>query len=144
MEVIVAENDAQYRDALKVREAVFIHEQKVPPELEIDEYEKEAVHFVVYDDGTPVGAGRLRNKNGFGKVERICVLPSHRHKKIGSLIMEAIERKAKALGYQTLLLNAQTHAIPFYEKLGYQITSEEFEEAGIPHVEMRKVLSDAR
>ncbi|MGV3467357.1 MAG: GNAT family N-acetyltransferase [Heyndrickxia sp.] len=141
MEVIVAKTDAQYEDALAVRKEVFVGEQNVPTELEIDEYENEAVHFVAYDDGEPVGAGRFRRKGEIAKVERICVLKSRRGEHIGEAIMKAIENEAIKAGFNTLVLNAQTHAIPFYEKLGYGITSEEFQEAGIPHVEMRKHLS---
>jgi predicted GNAT family N-acyltransferase len=140
MEVITVKTDAQYQDALAVRQEVFVHEQHVPPELEIDEYEEPAVHFVAYDNGKPVGAGRYRKKGDAAKVERICVLQARRGEHIGEAIMEAIEKEAYRAGFSTLILNAQSHAIGFYEKLGFEITSEEFEEAGIPHVEMRKTI----
>jgi predicted GNAT family N-acyltransferase len=140
MEVTIVKNEAQYEDALKVRKIVFVGEQNVPPEMEIDEYEKEAVHFVAYDGEEPVGAGRFRKKGDIAKVERICVLKSRRGQHIGGEIMKAVEEEAERQEFETLVLNAQTHAIPFYEKLGYHITSEEFDEAGIPHVEMRKHL----
>ena len=138
MEVTVVKNDAQYQDALKVRKIVFVEEQKVPEELEIDEYEDNAVHFVAYDGAEPVGAGRYRKKSDVIKVERICVLKSRRGEHIGEKIMNVLEKEALNENLDTLMLNAQTHAISFYEKQGYKITSEEFEEAGIPHVEMRK------
>jgi len=140
MEVTVVKNDAQYQDALTVRKEVFVGEQNVPPELEIDEYEDAAVHFVAYEDGKPVGAGRYRKKGDIAKVERICVLKSMRGRHIGEAIMNSIEKEALNADFSKLVLNAQTHAIRFYEKLGYRITSEEFEEAGIPHVEMQKEI----
>lgn len=138
MEVTVVKNEAQYQDALKVRKIVFVGEQNVPEDLEIDEYEKDAVHFVAYDGDKPVGAGRFRKKGDKIKVERICVLKSRRGEHIGVEIMEAIEAEVSRSHSGNLVLNAQTHAIPFYKKLGYHITSEEFDEAGIPHVEMQK------
>ncbi|MFC4184231.1 GNAT family N-acetyltransferase [Saccharococcus thermophilus] len=128
-----------YNDALLVRRIVFIEEQQVSEEEEIDEFEQEATHFVLYDDGKPIGAGRFRIvDHGLGKIERICVLPQYRGRGAGKLIMEAIERFAKQQGVSKLKLNAQTHAESFYEKLGYKTVSDVFMEAGIPHVTMVK------
>lgn len=129
----------QLDDAFFVRKAVFIDEQQVAVEEEIDEYEDCSVHFVLYNDqNQPVGAGRFRELDGYGKVERICVLPTYRQSGAGHNIMKAIEEYASQHGVQKLKLNAQTHAIPFYEKLGYHIISEEFLDAGIPHRTMVK------
>ena len=131
--------DQQLDDAFFVRKAVFIDEQQVAVEEEIDEYEDCSVHFVLYNDqNEPIGAGRFRELDGYGKVERICVLPTYRQSGAGHKIMKAIEEYASQHGFQKLKLNAQTHAIPFYEKLGYHIISEEFLDAGIPHRTMVK------
>ncbi|WP_054635143.1 GNAT family N-acetyltransferase [Thalassobacillus sp. C254] len=127
-------------DAYNVRFNVFVEEQKVPEEEEIDEFEEEAVHFVAYDQDKPIGAGRFREVEGVGKVERICVLADYRHTGAGRLLMEAIEAFAKEQRVN-LKLNAQTRAKGFYEKLGYHVTSGEFMDAGIPHVEMKKPCS---
>lgn len=141
LEVLVASEETDYHNALGVRRVVFVDEQQVPIEIEIDEYEKSATHFVAYDENrVPVGAGRLRQKGELAKVERICVLKDRRGERIGEAIMAKLEQVAKQKGFKGLLLNAQTHAQGFYEKLGYDVTSELFYEAGIAHVEMRKTL----
>ncbi|MCG8395730.1 GNAT family N-acetyltransferase [Bacillus atrophaeus] len=139
MEAVIAKNEAQIKDAFFVRQEVFIKEQNVPAEEEIDHLESEAEHIVVYDEGQPVGAGRWRLKEGLGKLERICVLKSHRSSGVGVIIMQALEKAAEARGVSGFILNAQTQAVPFYEKQGYKVSSkEEFLDAGIPHVEMIK------
>jgi predicted GNAT family N-acyltransferase len=109
-------------------------------EEEIDEFENTSAHFVLYDGNEPVGAGRFRVKEGQGKVERICVLSKVRGKGAGKMIMNFIEEHARSMNVPALILNAQTHAIPFYENLGYSVTSDEFLDAGIPHKSMKKEL----
>ncbi|HLU21151.1 MAG TPA: GNAT family N-acetyltransferase [Bacillaceae bacterium] len=142
MNVIKVNNDEQLQDAFAIRKKVFVEEQQVPIELEIDEYEQEATHFVVYEeDNSPVGAGRFRVLDHSGKVERICVLPTYRGTGAGKRMMNAIEDYAKSLKLQSLKLNAQITAIPFYEKLGYDVISEEFMDAGIPHKTMKKTIT---
>jgi predicted GNAT family N-acyltransferase len=78
--------------------------------------------------------------DGYGKVERICVLQEARKTGAGKAIMNAIEKYAREKDIHKLKLNAQTHAIPFYAGLGYEIVSEEFMDAGIPHKTMVKEL----
>ncbi|MBM7659699.1 putative GNAT family N-acyltransferase [Bacillus mesophilus] len=139
MNVRVVTNDNEFNDALKVRRLVFIDEQQVPEEEEIDQYEQECTHVVMYDDNKqPIAAGRLRNVDGSGKMERICVLSSHRNLGLGKHVMDHLEMLAKEKGYKKLKLNAQTHAEGFYSKLGYQTISDIFMDAGIPHVTMVK------
>ncbi|MBT2684623.1 GNAT family N-acetyltransferase [Bacillus sp. ISL-37] len=141
MEVKIVNNDQELADAFEVRKSVFIHEQNVPEEEEIDQFESESVHFVLYDDNRKAaGAGRFRVLDGIGKVERICVLKENRKTGAGVAIMNEIEDYAKSQGISTLKLNAQTHAIPFYSKLGYETVSEEFLDAGIPHKTMKKSI----
>lgn len=141
MDVRRVETDEEMVDALAVRRKVFIEEQGVPEDLEIDGKDEDAVHFVAYDDGTPVGAARFREyDDSTVKVERVAVVESQRETGLGREIMAVVEATARAEGYGSVLLHAQAPVIEFYEKLGYEITSEEFEEAGIPHREMRKPL----
>jgi predicted GNAT family N-acyltransferase len=135
-----AQTDKQLQDAMHVRKEVFVGEQNVPMEEEIDEFENTSDHFVLYDGDEPVGAGRFRVKEGQGKVERICVLTKVRGKGAGKMIMNYIEEHARRKDVPALILNAQTHAIPFYENLGYSVTSDEFLDAGIPHKSMKKTL----
>lgn len=140
MEVVIAKTDKQKEDAFYIRRKVFIEEQNVPPDEEIDEFENESTHFVLYDGSTPVGAGRFRDLNGYGKIERICVLPEYRGKGAGKQIMEFIHEYAKSQHFKKLKLYAQEHAIPFYENLGYSVVSDTFLDAGIPHKTMEKSL----
>ncbi|WP_456275814.1 GNAT family N-acetyltransferase [Bacillus sp. AK128] len=140
LKVKVVTNEQEFADALKVRRIVFVDEQQVPEEEEIDQYENECTHVVMYDDEKePVAAGRLREVDGIGKMERICVLSSHRNLGLGKHIMDALEKVARDKGFHKLKLNAQTHAEGFYEKLGYKTISDDvFMDAGIPHVTMIK------
>jgi len=141
-----AETDAQRADALEVRRTVFIEEQGVPESLEIDGKDDESAHVVAYRDReestVPVGAGRLREvEEGVGKLERIAVLEPHRGNGIGSDLVAELEAIADEKGLSTLTMHAQTPVEGMYRSLGYETTSDEFEEAGIPHVEMEKSLS---
>jgi len=139
LESIIAKTEKQLNDAFFVRKEVFVKEQHVPEEEEIDQFEDTSEHIVIYDGGQPVGAGRWRMKDGHGKLERICVMKSHRSLGVGAIIMQALEKAAAAKGADSFLLHAQTQAVPFYEKQGYRVTSgEEFLDAGIPHLEMIK------
>ncbi|MBY8912445.1 GNAT family N-acetyltransferase [Bacillus sp. YC2] len=139
MEAIIAHTEKQINDAFFIRKEVFVKEQQVPEEEEIDHLEDESEHIVIYDGSQPVGAGRWRLKDSYAKLERICVMKSHRSLGVGAIIMQALEKAAAARGASAFILNAQTRAVPFYEKQGYRVTSgEEFLDAGIPHLEMAK------
>lgn len=134
----IVENQQELEDAFSIRRTVFIDEQNVPAEEELDQHEDEATHFVLYHEGFPIGAGRFRFVNGYGKVERICVLKEARKSGAGKKIMMGIEDYALDKDIHKLKLNSQTHAIPFYAGLGYEVVSEEFLDAGIPHKTMIK------
>lgn len=140
MNVITVKNTKEREDAYEVRKKVFVEEQGVSLDIEIDEHEDSAAHFVLYDNRKPCGAGRFRLKDGIGKAERICILPEYRGKGAGRLVMEAVEAHAQAQHAPALKLDAQVHAIPFYERLGYEVISDEFMDAGIPHKSMKKPL----
>ncbi|UAY70940.1 GNAT family N-acetyltransferase [Bacillus paralicheniformis] len=138
MEAVIVKNQQQLEDAFFVRKEVFIKEQHVSPEEEMDHLDQESSHLVIYDGKEPIGTGRLRLVDGYGKLERICVLKSHRSLGIGNLIIQALEEEAAKQGAVQFMLNAQTQAVPFYEKHGYKVVSEEFLDANIPHVKMVK------
>lgn len=142
--VRVVTTDAEREDAFAVRRAVFVDEQGVDEELEWDEHDEpdaDATHFVAYDDGEVVGAARLREAApGVGKVERVVVAEARRGEDWGKRVMETVEQTARAEGFERITLHAQTRVEGFYESLGYESVGEEFVEADIPHVEMRKSL----
>ncbi|TQS75792.1 GNAT family N-acetyltransferase [Ornithinibacillus gellani] len=140
MIIRIAETPSELNQAYQVRMDVFVKEQHVPVELEMDEHDKEAIHFVGYVDNTPVAASRLRFVDTYGKLERICVRAEQRGQSFGKQIILRMEEQLKENGYSTAKLNAQTHALEFYHRLGYEVISEEFMDAGIPHVTMVKQL----
>lgn len=116
-------------------------EQGVPLHLELDEYDAISTHFIVLDQDKTIAAARLREIDSkVGKVERVCVLKEYRGKKLGVLIMQKVEEYAIKQGWKKLKLNAQSYAVPFYEKLGFKVTSPEFLDANIPHRAMEKII----
>lgn len=143
MRAIEITTEAQLQQAFALRKDVFVQEQGVPEEAELDAFDtlhEGTTHVLVYDGEVPTGTGRFRLKNGVGKVERVCVAKAARGKGIGNIIMEKIEQLARLQGYTKLKLHGQTHAESFYHRLGYETTSAEFLEENIPHVEMTKEL----
>ncbi|WP_178917110.1 GNAT family N-acetyltransferase [Natronomonas gomsonensis] len=141
MDVRRVETDSELDDALAVRREVFIDEQGVPEHRELDGKDDEAIHFLATDEGTAVGAARMRAYDETtAKAERVAVVESHRGTGLGRALMEALETEAADRGYDEVVLHAQVPVVAFYERLDYEVTSEEFEDAGIPHREMRKRL----
>lgn len=138
MNIKIATSNKEREQAYKIRTIVFVDEQKVSIEEEIDEHEDGAIHFVGYEDGVPIAASRLRWVDHMGKLERICILKEHRRKSYGTKIIQAMEDEVLKRGYSKTKLHAQTQAVEFYERLGYKVVSDEFLDAGIPHVAMTK------
>jgi len=139
--VSVATTDADRSAALRVRRLVFVEGQGVDESLERDGRDDDAIHFVAYHDGTAIGAARLRPIDAeTGKVERVAVSEPHRGNGWGRRLMAAVETEARDRDLSTLVLHAQTSVEGFYRTLGYRTVSDEFEEAGIPHVEMERQL----
>lgn len=130
-----------YTDALAIRHKVFVEEQKVPQDLEIDELEKQTLHVVLYDKQKPIATARIYDlENGLFKVQRVAVLKEYRGQGFGAQLMQEVADKVRSLTGSKLTLGSQNTAIPFYESIGYKIASEEFMDAGIPHHTMVKDL----
>ncbi len=122
--------------AQAVRHEVFVVEQKVPLALEWDEMDALSLHAVVLDDeGAAVATGRLLPDAHIG---RMAVCKALRGAGIGTMILQTLMREAELRGDHAVLLNAQTHAAPFYARHGFVREGEEFIEAGIPHICMRR------
>jgi predicted GNAT family N-acyltransferase len=130
-------NTPEYLEALSIRREVFIKEQNVPENIEIDEYECNSHHFLLTKDSVPVACGRMRLKTPYIKFERIAGLKSHRGMGLGRVLMERMQEFAR-LNYPELTpyMHSQMEAVPFYEKLGWIKQGEIFFEAGIPHLVM--------
>jgi predicted GNAT family N-acyltransferase len=129
-------------EALTARRAVFIDEQHVPEDEEIDAHDADpasnttAVHVLARRGGRPIGTGRLlleRDNAGRAHIGRVAVLASERRSGVGRLVMEALQTEARARGFEGITLAAQLHAIPFYERLGYIARDDVFLDAGIEH-----------
>ena len=129
--------EEDYQACLKIRRQVFIEGQQVPEEIEIDAYEKQAVHFLAFYEDKPVATGRFRIKKGFLKFERIATLPEFRGKGIARALMLEMQ-KVGTERYPNYLpaMHAQAEVIPFYEKLGWVVVGERFVEADIQHQAM--------
>ncbi|MDQ6418032.1 GNAT family N-acetyltransferase [Paenibacillus sp. LHD-117] len=130
----------QLEKAYRIRTEVFVEEQGVPVEAEIDEHENASSHVLISYDGEPAGTGRVRVVDGVAKLERICVREKFRKHQIGKAVMEALEAIAREQGLSKAKLHAQTQAAGFYERVGYKTDSEVFMEENIPHVRMIKSL----
>jgi predicted GNAT family N-acyltransferase len=138
------QSDADRAAAMRIRFAVFVDEQQVLPELELDEYDAEAIHLLVLDSATgeAIGTARIVDKgNGVAKIGRVAILKEWRGRGIGDALMRAALEIARAAGHTSAILDAQTYVIPFYEKLGFIAEGPEFDDAGIPHRRMRRHLN---
>lgn len=121
-------------DAQSIRLEVFVQEQNVPADLEMDDKDAVCLHAVAYDaQGTPVATGRLLPD---GHIGRMAVRKPQRGSGIGGLILQGLMAQARGRGDKQVVLSAQTHAAPFYVRHGFVKQGEEFFEAGIAHVEM--------
>lgn len=118
-----------------LRFAVFVQEQKVPADIELDEFDVLSVHAVAFDDtGIAVGTGRLLPD---GHIGRMAVAHAARGAGIGSELLMALMGEARRRGHREAALSAQTHAIGFYRRHGYSVHGDQYDDAGIPHVDMR-------
>jgi predicted GNAT family N-acyltransferase len=143
-EIRVAAAPADLEACFAVRHQVFVVEQKVPAELEYDEHDEpdaKAVHVLAVGPDGPLGAGRLiPGDAGAGILGRLAVARAARGLGIGVALVRAIEDEARRLGVSVVELHAQTHALGFYERLGYVAYGPEYEEAGIAHRSMSCAL----
>jgi predicted GNAT family N-acyltransferase len=151
-QVRLAREAVEVAEAYAIRSEVFVGEQGVPVDLELDDLDGAADHFLAYDDaGLPVGAGRLViEAPGFegapdstepvGHLGRLAVLGVARGSGLGIALVAAIERRAVERGLALVALSAQTHAVGFYERLGYAAHGPEFDDAGLPHRWMTRRL----
>ncbi|WP_067973525.1 GNAT family N-acetyltransferase [Nocardiopsis trehalosi] len=138
--ITLADNARDRAAVFVIRGAVFVAEQQVPIEEEWDDHDLGADHLLARLDGVPVGTGRLVERDGEGLLGRLAVLPRARGTGAGAALVRAIEDRARERGLAAVELHAQTHALGFYEKLGYAAYGAEFLDAGIPHLHMRRPL----
>ncbi|MCS6997310.1 MAG: GNAT family N-acetyltransferase [Casimicrobiaceae bacterium] len=120
-----------------IRFEVFVEEQGVPAELEVDENDPRSIHAIAWLDGLAVGCGRLLPD---GHIGRMAVRKPWRGRGVGAAILKHLMERARQRGDREVVLSAQTHALGFYERFGFTAEGPEFDECGIPHREMRAHL----
>jgi predicted GNAT family N-acyltransferase len=123
--------------ASAIRLAVFVEEQGVPREIEMDEIDAQCVHALAFEDGAAVGTGRLLPD---GHIGRMAILKPWRGRGIGSAILHSLIEAARRRGDREVMLSAQVHAVDFYRAHGFAPEGEVYEEAGIAHQAMIRAL----
>lgn len=138
---------AERQGAVALRLQVFVAEQGVPAEIEVDEYDADpsTVHAVALHRGRVIATGRLvvepdDSGQPIGRIGRMAVAADWRRQGIGAQILQCLEVEARRLGLQRCHLHAQEYAKNFYANLGYQEQGEVFSEANIPHIAMTREL----
>lgn len=139
---VVASEAKHYFDLFKLRYNVFIKEQNIDIELEMDEYDKDAIHYLYYLNNNLVSYCRVVLKEEGAKIGRYCVSKDFRKQGYGSKLFKHLEEDIiKNKKANKLILSSQLHAKNFYEKLGFQQIGAIFYEANIEHVSMSKQIN---
>ncbi len=134
-------NACELKGAFEVRKQVFVEEQGIPEDLELDEYDMEAMHMVAKDGERIVGTARvLFLAASQAKLERMAILKPFRHRGIGKGIISFLDEEFKNRGIKQVVLHAQCSAVNFYKSCGFEESGSPFWEAGIKHVKMQKRL----
>ena len=137
----LVESETELEAAIGVRFRVFVSEQKVPPEEELDDDDATATHVIALHQDRIVGTGRLLVRDeATAVIGRMAVDQIWRRKGIGGLILEFLEEEARAQGFRQSVLHAQEYVKSFYAAHGYREHGDTFTEVDIPHIEMRKDL----
>lgn len=134
--------DREIQDCFNIRNMVFVQEQNVPLDMELDDHDLDGntLHFLLLDADKPVGTARvLLNDTGkTAKIGRVAITAESRGTGLGARLMTEIEAAEDLAGVSTFKLDAQTQALAFYRRLGYVASGAEFMDAGIPHFHMEK------
>ena len=134
---IICDYEPHTDDICAIRYEVFVDEQNVPEELEIDGFDGEAKHVLIFVDGLPIGTGRILSD---GHIGRVAVLKNYRGLGIGKSIMKELIKCAQDLSLEKVWLSSQWHAHSFYLDLGFICVGEVYKEAGIDHIKMFRTL----
>ncbi len=138
---IICDYESHTKDICAIRYKVFVGEQKVPVDLEIDGLDDQAKHVLAFVDGVPIGTGRILSD---GHIGRVAVLKDYRGLGIGKSIMKDLIKWAQDMNLEKVWLSSQWHAHSFYLDLDFVCVGEIYKEAGIDHIKMYRVLtSDA-
>lgn len=127
------DNPDEMEEVFRIRDEVFVHEQALTHDARFDPDDRRSVHYLAYIDGAPVGTGRLTVLSQEAQVAWVAVRKSFRQHGVGKAVMLAILQRARDEEADYVVLNAQSHALDFYGRLGFETLGHEFRMAGIPH-----------
>ncbi len=144
MNIVIARNFNDFARCILIRTQVFVIEQGISAEIETDEWENDSTHYLLSEEGKALATARWRQIDQHtAKIERVAVLKEARWRGMGTELMRYIlEEIHSKPNIHIIKLGSQNSAIPFYEKLGFQVIGEEYFDAGIPHHLMVKNNSD--
>ena len=134
---IICDYESRTKEICAIRYEVFIDEQNVPEELEIDGLDGEAKHVLAFVDEAPIGTGRILSD---GHIGRVAVLKKYRRQGSGKLIMKELIKWAQDMNLEKVWLSSQWHAHSFYLDLGFVCVGEIYKEAEIDHIKMYRAL----
>ena len=138
VDIRVVSSKEDIAECLRLRRLVFIEEQQVPEDEEVDGDDDHCTHILARVDGVAMGAARFQYIDGKAKIQRVCVLKEARGTGLGAQLMRCIIEAIKTEGkVETAVLGSQTHALAFYEKLGFVAFGDEYLDAGILHQDMK-------
>ena len=140
VEIIRVKNEDEMKRIREIRMEVFVGEQGVPAELEMDSFDDGAIHVLAYVNGEPAGCGRLLLNGNSAKIGRVAVRKKYRGSGIGSGICKLLISIAEDNGVEKIRLNAQLTAVGFYSGLGFEKEGDVFMEAGIRHIGMFRTI----
>ena len=127
-----------YQDAIAIRKSVFITEQGVPVDLELDDKDKLCHHLVLYDQEKALATARLLPLSSTSvRLQRMAVVMDFRAQGYGKQLLQACLDLARERGFKSLEAHAQLTALPFYQRLGFDSIGLPFDEVGIPHIHVQ-------
>lgn len=133
-------HEDELRAAMALRTAVFVAEQGIPMGLEVDDHDPIAEHLVVVQDGEVLATARLVHEDDVIKLGRLAVVAHARRRGLARMLLDEAERRARAAGRRRIVLSAQTYARELYRRAGYVELGHPYDEAGIEHVTMERVV----
>lgn len=132
-------SDSELEGAFEVRRQVFVEEQGIPEDIELDEHDKEALHMVVKDEDRVIGTARvLFLATSLAKIERMAILQPFRRRGIGRRIIAFLSEELRNRQVEQVVLHAQYSVVAFYKSCGFEETGSPFWEAGIKHIKMQR------
>lgn len=142
--IVVDPFSNDFKNCMQIRKIVFTEGQNVPEDIEIDGLDENSTHFMLSVNDISVGTARVRYVGTEAKIERVAILPSYQGLGLGQQLMEFIINNIQnSNSANSMILSSQLHAIPFYERLGFNVCSTQYMDAGIPHKDMKRTIEPA-